>query len=258
MRRGNAALPFHLHDEPLRTIVVALRSGLLFDGLCNLGKDRADPLRGGGMCGVDHALAHLIGRARQQLAEHLARQLPASCDCAGKIAVIARALDEIAQRHVGETRAVVRRDLASNRHVATLDQHVGNRFIEGRAARDRREMCLALGARNGDQRLVIEAIRTLKHGAGDLDRVVMREAADQAVGRIVDAGDAVAQFDHGLPLDFLDQFLEHVVEHADLLVARARRGGDEQIGHPAQHFGAPLARSGLDGGFKFRDQGGLG
>jgi hypothetical protein len=175
-------------------------------------------------------------------------------DRVGEIAVVACPVDQALQRGLREARTAVRRDLARHDHVAALDQHAGHLLAELGASGDRREVRLALGTGDGDQLVLAEAVRPLQHRTGDFDRVVMREAADQPLRRILHAGDALGELAHRLQFDLPGELLEHVVEHAGLRLADARRGHDEQVGHAAKHLGAPFARAALDGGFEFAEQ----
>ncbi len=203
---------------------------------------------------VEQARPHLIGRAFEHGAEHRGRELAPPRDRVGEIAVVARPIHQAAQRGFGEARPAVRRHLARHRHVAALDQHAGHLLAEFGASGDRGEMRLALGAGDRDEFLLAEPIGPLQHRAGDLDRVVVREAADQPVGRVLHAGHALGELEQRLPFDLPGELLEHVIEHAGLRRADARGGDDEQVGDAAKHFGALLGRAALNGRFEFAEQ----
>ncbi|MGY4486798.1 hypothetical protein ACVWWR_005989 [Bradyrhizobium sp. LM3.2] len=162
--------------------------------------------------------AHAQGGLRNQLQIVMARQIGSQADASGEIIVAFGAGDEVGETSLGEPRARIANGRLHHALVAAGHQHVGQCFRQHPPQRDRLEMRLPSGARDLDQGRFVQPFRFRQHGAGDLDHLVERERADDLRRRSRDRCEAVGEQRPGRRLDLLDQALEYVVEHADVVV----------------------------------------
>ncbi|MGY4361596.1 hypothetical protein ACVW0J_008089 [Bradyrhizobium sp. i1.7.7] len=159
-----------------------------------------------------------------------------------RVIVAFGARDEVGETSLGELRARIADGRLHDVFVAARHQHVGQCFRQHPPQRDRLEMRLAPGARDLDQGRLVQPFRFREHGSGDFDHLVERERADDLGRRGRDRRETVGEQRSRRGLDLLDQALEHVVEHPDVLVGIIHRIVDEEIGDAAQ--GLDPARDG--------------
>ena len=115
-------------------------------------------------------------------------------------------------------------------------------------------MRLTPGARDLDQRVLVQPFRFRQHGPGDLDDLVERERADDLRRRIRDRGEAFGEQRPGRRFDLRDQALEHVVEDADVVVGIVYRVAHEEIGDAAQRLDPARNGAVREGGLQFLEQ----
>jgi hypothetical protein len=116
-------------------------------------------------------------------------------------------------------------------------------------------MALALRAGNLNQIAVGELGRTGQNRTGDLDLIMTRKTADNAVRRVVDGRELCTELCERRDFDLFDQVGEHVVKETDLLVIEASCIAEIEIGHAPENLGAPIARACGENMFEFVDNG---
>ena len=183
------------------------------------------------------------------------RDVAAHADFARQRVVAVRARDQDAEAGIGEAGAAVLHHRMHHVAVAALDQDVGHRFAERVALGDGVEMLLALAVGGGDEGVFAEPFRPGQHRARDFDVVVGGEELDDVRRRIGDRRQALGELGARLGLDLDHQPRHDIVEHADLVLGKARRAVDEQIGDAGQDLDAARTRAGGQRGFEFVKQG---
>ena len=146
-------------------------------------------------------------------------------------------------------------ELVDHIAIAAVEQHVGQRFLEMPAPRDRQEVRLALAARDLDQVAAGEPHRLTEHRRSDRNRIIMRQAPNEPGRRVIDERQPGGQL---LPRPLLDpdhQELEHILEQQDLIFAVALGAGEEELGDAPHRLGAALRRTAMGRALKFDNEG---
>jgi hypothetical protein len=97
---------------------------------------------------------------------------------------------------------------------------------------------LTLGSRVLRQRIVVESRGAGQDRRRHFDRVVERQRADHPARRIGNPGEPAAECRTGRKFDVFDQHAHDSVEQVDLVVGKAARTVDEEIGDAPQQLGA--------------------
>src|SRR5215813_9854585 len=98
-------------------------------------------------------------------------------------------------------------------------------------------MVLTLGPGTGNQRVLVDALRSSQHCPGDVDRIIERQFARYPRGCISQVSDAFAEGCARGMVDLVDQPAHNVVEKRSLLAAKIRRSGSKQIRNAPQNLG---------------------
>ena len=229
-------------------------AGFLANAADHFGDDAFDLGRGLRMFG-GKARAHLGRGLFEQDQEMRARNVASQPDLGRQGIVVGGAIDQHAEAGIGKARAGIAHHRMDDVAIAALDQHIGHRFAQRRAPRDRQQMLLALGAGADQEVALVEPLRQRQHRAGDVDIVVEGQHVNDVGRRIGDRRDALRQPGAGLALDGVDEPRHDVVEHADLLFGIARGVVDEEIGDAGQDVDAARNAPRRQRGFELVEEG---
>ncbi len=138
--------------------------------------------------------------------------------------------------------------------VAAFDQHVGHRFAQRLALRNREQVLLALAAGVGQEFALVEPLRLTEHEVRDFDVVVEGEHVDDVRGGVRNRRQPLRELGAGLCLDRFHESRHDVVKQADLILRVARRTADEEIGDAGQHFNAARVGAGGERSLEFVKQ----
>ncbi len=207
-----------------------------------------------GAAARDHPRTHVLGGARQQLAKQMQRHVGAQPDFLGQLLVAPGMVHQGRETALGEFRAGILGELVKDIAVAALQQDIGDAFADASAGRDRQEVRLAFGAGDFDEIAVVEARRLRQDRCRHRDIVIAGQTLHHAERCVVDRRQPAAELAQRFALDFPDQMIEDVIEHADLLIVEPVCFGNEQIGDPPQSVEASVRRTALDYRFQFDDR----
>ena len=155
-----------------------------------------------------------------------------------KAAFAARLADERVHTPFGKCGAVIGRDGVHHIRATAVDQHVGYRFRQRRAARNGIEMLVGGPAADVDQVEVGKTERTADHRTCDFDVVVAGELAHHRQRKARQCGEVGRNVDPRIVRDLVDDALDHFVEQRSFRFRVHVDSGEEQIGDLVQQVEA--------------------
>ncbi|HMG79480.1 MAG TPA: hypothetical protein VK591_12415 [Xanthobacteraceae bacterium] len=135
-----------------------------------------------------------------------------------------------------------------------MQQDVGHRGADLRAAGNRQEMGLRLGAGDFDEIAVGQARGLRQDRRRHRDIVVSGEPTNDVARRLIDRGKAPAELLERFALYPLDEVAQDVIEHIDLLIVEPIRVGNKKVGDPPQRVDTFVLGAALDRVLKLGDQ----
>src|SRR5207248_7019008 len=116
-----------------------------------------------------------IRRLAQQIAEEVRRKVRPRSDFPRQHGIVRGALRQSEKGLVAQPRTAIFRQLAQDLATAAANQQFAQRLRYGGAARDCEQIRLSLARGKVDEIVIGEPGRAFEYGAGDLDRLVVRE-----------------------------------------------------------------------------------
>ncbi len=138
--------------------------------------------------------------------------------------------------------------------VAAMQQDVGHRWSDLRAAGNRQEMTLRLGAGDFDEIAVGETGGLGQDRRRHCDVIVSGELPNDVAWRLIDRRKAPAELFERFSLYTLDEVAQDVIEHIDLLIVEPVRIGDKEVGDPPQRVDTFVLGAALDRVLKLGNQ----
>src|ERR1700719_938048 len=135
-----------------------------------------------------------------------------------------------------------------------MQQDVGHRRADLRAAGNRQEMALRLGVGDFDEIAVGKARGLRQNRRRYRDIVVSGELPNDVTWRLIDRCKAPAELLERFSLYPLDEVAKDVIEHIDLLIVERIGVGNKKVGDPPQRVDPLVLGAALDRVLKLGNQ----
>jgi hypothetical protein len=157
-----------------------------------------------------------------------------------------RVLHQGCEAVLGKTCARISGEFVKHVTVAAMQQDVGHRRADLRAAGNRQKMALRLGVGDFDEIAVGKARGLRQDRSRDRDIVVSGKLPDDVAWRLIYWCKAPAKLLERFSLYPFDEVAYDVIEHVDLLIVEPIRIGNKKVGDPPQRIDAFVLGAALD------------